>query len=799
MNHFYPLFLASIRFLYLVAGLCLLGSVAGPAVQAQTLYVSPTGSNTNPATATTWATSTSDLQGAISAAQAGGQVWVATGTYKPTIIPGNAIGTTNRSFSFDMKNGVAIYGGFPGTGNPGLGARNPTSYTTVLSGEIGDPTSTTDNCYHVVNNKSVLLNNTAILDGFIITGGNANDTNFPNNSGGGILNYQSGPSVANCVFQRNSAAYGGAMYNTYFSPTLTSCSFQSNSATVSAGAMYNAQSNPTLTACSFSANSAGALGRGGAIYNDQSDPSLINSSFQGNVNGAVYNSTSSPTLLNCSFQGNSGAAAVLNQFTSSPTLLNCSFQSNSGATSNGTGCSQTLTNCSFQGNGTVVVNSGSSTLTNCVVFGNGFTNLGGTISVTYSLLENTVTGYTSDPTNLTTTTTPFASTTATSLAPCAPAINAGSNAAYNAFFNPPTTDLAGNPRFYNNGSIDMGAYEFQGLPLSVSVSANPSFTITTGQSTTLIASAGASYPSTSYVWSTSQTGSNISVSPIATTVYSVTGTTGVCSVVASATVVPVCFSVVYVTPTGAGLQNGSSWANAYPGTSLQTAIDLAAVCSAQVWVTTGTYKPTGSDDRTISFAMKNGVAIYGGFAGTETTLSQRPISRPSRKSILSGDIDNDNTLANNSYHVISNPAGLTATAILDGFIITGGNADDTNYPNNSGGGLLNGQSSPSISNCIFQNNYSASFGGAISHNSDYNLTIKLTLTNCLFQNNSSTNGGAMLAGGNPVILNCQFQNNSATNQGGAIYNGGNAAVTNGYFKTIQPLRVARSSRVASPY
>lgn len=68
------------------------------------------GTNTNPAT--TWATSTTNLQGAIDASGTGNQGWVATATYKPS---GNA--KTNHGISFAMKNEVAFYGGFAATSN----------------------------------------------------------------------------------------------------------------------------------------------------------------------------------------------------------------------------------------------------------------------------------------------------------------------------------------------------------------------------------------------------------------------------------------------------------------------------------------------------------------------------------------------------------------------------------------------------------------------------------------------------------------------------------------------------------
>ena len=120
---------------------------------ATTRYVSTTGINTDPESATSWATSTSDLQGAInSLPETGGEVWVAAGLYLPTTSDG-------RGVSFAMRNNVAIYGGFAGyetslsnrpSVNPNLGAPTvgaPSSST--LSGDIGTPNDNSDNSYHI--------------------------------------------------------------------------------------------------------------------------------------------------------------------------------------------------------------------------------------------------------------------------------------------------------------------------------------------------------------------------------------------------------------------------------------------------------------------------------------------------------------------------------------------------------------------------------------------------------------------------------------------------------------------------
>lgn len=183
---------------------------------------------------------------------------------------------------------------------------------------------------------------------------------------------------------------------------------------------------------------------------------------------------------------------------------------------------------------------------------------------------------------------------------------------------------------------------------------------------------------------------------------------------------------------------GTSWANA--SGNLQAMINASA-SGDQVWVAQGTYKPGGNanTNRNVSFSMKNGVAIYGGFAGNEGSLSQRVLAN-ALATILSGDIGTPNNAGDNSYHVISNPQDLTNSAVLDGFVITGGNANGINA-NQNGGGMYNELCSPTVRNCSFLNN-SAYNGGAI------------------FNNGVSGNS-------NPVLNNCLFQNNSATSDGGA--------------------------------
>jgi hypothetical protein len=159
----------------------------------------------------------------------------------------------------------------------------------------------------------------------------------------------------------------------------------------------------------------------------------------------------------------------------------------------------------------------------------------------------------------------------------------------------------------------------------------------------------------------------------------------------------------YVKWNAGGANNGTSWANAY--TSLQSAL-AAASSGDEIWVAAGTYKPATGIDRTSSFTLKNGVSIYGGFAGNESSRDQRDPAV--HVTILSGDIGLLNNNSDNSYHVLVG-GGTNGTAILDGFTVRAGNANsDTN---DAGGGMYNVSSSPTLTNVTFSGNRAKSGGG----------------------------------------------------------------------------------------
>jgi hypothetical protein len=143
------------RKIYVLSIALLAGLMACTTIVAQVSYVKAGGTGTG----TSWADASGNLQAIINASAANSQIWVSAGTYYPTT-------TTDRYISFIMKNGVAILGGFPNTGNPALTDRNWEANVTILSADIGVTGNNSDNSNHVIFNDGNGLNLTDILDGF---------------------------------------------------------------------------------------------------------------------------------------------------------------------------------------------------------------------------------------------------------------------------------------------------------------------------------------------------------------------------------------------------------------------------------------------------------------------------------------------------------------------------------------------------------------------------------------------------------------------------------------------------------
>ena len=226
-------------------------------------------------------------------------------------------------------------------------------------------------------------------------------------------------------------------------------------------------------------------------------------------------------------------------------------------------------------------------------------------------------------------------------------------------------------------------------------------------------------------------------------------------------------SRIYVNAAATGAGTGLSWTDAYTDLAVALTTVSPAAGGTEVWVAAGVYKPLATGVES-SFRLVTNVQLYGGFAGTESVLSERNIA--ANPTILSGDVNGDDAAnfvnrADNVYHVVR-ATGVDQTAVLDGFTIRGGNAAGASGFNNKGGGLYAESATPRIRNCTFTDNSAAISGGGAAYAENASLDIQ----GCAFAGNfaTSTGGGLSVLGGGGTIASCQFTGNSALGNGGGI-------------------------------
>jgi hypothetical protein len=276
-----------------------------------------------------WTNASSNLQDIINLADSGDMIWVAAGKYLPNAFPNTCINCVDsQNFAFSLKNGVKIYGGFKGT-EQNLNQRDFIHNLTFLGGDLRENDREPDNIFDVARSDntfhvliSVSNDSSTLLDGFIISGGNAKvkDTitvegqKIYSHYGGGIYCMNASTTFKHIIVEDNKAwERGGGMYNESSSPTIINTVFQQD---------INGIAQNYITSAKY----------GGGIYNKNSSPSIYNTIFYRNVvsqsGGAIYNDSSVCTVYNCTIVENRGGCAGIYNKSSTLNIKNTLFTYN---------------------------------------------------------------------------------------------------------------------------------------------------------------------------------------------------------------------------------------------------------------------------------------------------------------------------------------------------------------------------------------------------------------------------------------------------------------------------------------
>ncbi|MEL7120857.1 MAG: right-handed parallel beta-helix repeat-containing protein, partial [Bacteroidota bacterium] len=803
-----------------------------------------------------WGTAYNKLQDALDEACGCAnpvEIWVAEGTYYPD--EGVTPTDNDISSTFQLCNNVEIYGGFDGNESM-LSERDFANNVTILSGDIEHDNGGMDdpfvpvvsdgtfpfptdhiknsgvglltNANHVVTGSST--DNSAVLDGFTVTGGQAHRFK-PSAFGGGVYIIDGAPTLRNLIIQGNFAEFSG------------SGMFCEN--TAGAIGQKLKVENCDISYNGSAVNTSSSSSEGGIELKSNIDAEFSNCNILANINdGIVVENNSSCKLINCRISGNSLRGFSLN---TSSTLIayNCLFSGNQfGSKFNANG-NAVFTNCTIVDGFDLSLSDPGIVLRNCIIpgfqvpfnsrtdityynsivpnsggsddwninclfsgnqFGSKFNAYGNAVFTNCTIvdgfdlslsdpgivLRNCIIPGFQVPFNSRTDITYYNSIVPNSGGSDDWNINFGLDGGNNKDIDPKFVNALNNSF---NPTID-GDYRLRGISEGINMGDNTADLDDTGSATETIADVSTDLGGNARIQE-----STVDIGAFEQASF--------CNTLANNT-------VVYVNHANATPGDGTSWATAFD--NLQDALETACCCPqvTEIWVAQGTYYPDEGrnqtdDDRSERFELCNNVAIYGGFDGTETMRSERDFEN--NVTILSGDIDqdddpfdpdtdNDNSdfipnqvdhiNGGNAYTVVLTLAGIDNSARIDGFTVTAGFADRSSGPQETffGGGMYN-RGNPTIDNCIFIANHARSGGGGLANLATTTIIINNTeilsnscisdgggvvgsgnFTNTHFENNRGSGGGGLYVNvGEVNFESCEFIKNTATtNGGGAIHN-----------------------------
>jgi predicted outer membrane repeat protein len=759
---------------------------------------SATGANSG----SSWVDAFTDLQVALDTAIKGDEIRVATGVYRPAG-PGG-----HREISFVIPDGVAVMGGFAGSGFENPDQRDLDQFPSTLSGDLNNDDaavdmpenlsnepSRQDNSFHVVKATYVYPATYSLLDGFTITGGNANGDHYTKTSGAGIEGSSYALEVQNCIIEFNSATDRGGGCDSV--RTLSNCIIRNNCAGQGGGLIGPA----SLDSCRIEGNVART---GGGIFEPayEEDEAFVNCIIRGNravFGGGLYLTNHPASCEGCLFEGNTaaedgGAVYIMNNCTCrSELLLNrCKLVGNKAETRGGALYQEGNPQVRFlstlvsgntaeaDGGGLFcnlyqgMVGSGWCSVTNSTIVHNAAAGIGGGLTCVASVPEyfsmvNSVLWGNRDRTGSGTWDAQFrlsvtGNGTGTHVPPSGPEYEPVNYSCIQGWkeINGGQGNIGDDPLFADADGADTepgtGDDDYHLTVDSPCIDAgrnSPS-----GDSTeTPVPSTGTGGGSDLRDLDGNPRIRGGIVDMGAYEFQYVVGT------------------VLYVDDSAVGVNNGANWGDAFP--KLQDALTIAAP-GQEIRVAQGTYRPADPNGlRESSFILKDGVVVRGGFAGYG---SDNPDDHDIERydTILSGDLlSNDTPLKDvqnpyddpmrrdNSYHVLA-AQWLTGRVILEGLIVTSGYSIDAGSYGTGGAGLRAGagdQVQPGvimIAQCRFIGNV-AYDGGAVEAS-----VTQLNIARSMFTGNFAQRlGGAISLWFNSAeVENSIFTDNVADDGGG---------------------------------
>jgi uncharacterized repeat protein (TIGR02543 family) len=191
----------------------------------------------------------------------------------------------------------------------------------------------------------------------------------------------------------------------------------------------------------------------------------------------------------------------------------------------------------------------------------------------------------------------------------------------------------------------------------------------------------------------------------------------------------------FVASDGLPTNTGKSWDAAI---NIETAL-AQATQGDFIWMKEGIYTPVAGS----SYALtRDGVEIYGGFAGNESYLYERNFAL--HPTILHGN-------GNSVMQVVS----ATSASRIDGIVIEGGTAEN-------GGGIRIRNASPTIANVIIRSNTATNGGGIYIESGSSPLIYNVEISG----NTAAKGGGMYNTDANPKIYNTTIGGNRATTSAG---------------------------------